>query len=80
LLQFFTERLRAQANGLLDTKAGVCPTPISSHVAKGHAPTEPQVAQPTPTQKQFYFVNPYGESMANLVYASQWEKVCISKL
>jgi len=32
------ERLRAQACGLLDTKAGVCPTPIFSPVAKGHAP------------------------------------------
>jgi len=37
LLQLFTQRLRAQAFGLLDTKAGVCPTPISPHVAKGHA-------------------------------------------
>jgi len=33
----FLQRLRAQACGLLDTKAGVCPTPISLHVAKGHA-------------------------------------------
>jgi len=37
LLRFIIERLRAQAFGLLDTKAGVCPTPISSPVAKGHA-------------------------------------------
>jgi len=43
LLQFITERLRAQAFGLLDTKAGVCPTPIFSPVAKGHAQPCPRL-------------------------------------
>jgi hypothetical protein len=61
----FLQRLRE------DTKAEVCPTPISSPVAKGHAPTEPKVALPTPAQKQFYSVNLCGESMTNWVSASQ---------
>jgi len=48
--------------GTVDGWAGVCPTPIFSHVAKGHDPTEPQVALPTLTQKQFYFVSLFSKN------------------
>jgi hypothetical protein len=49
LLQFFNKRLRTQVYGLLDTKAGGCPTPIFPLVAKGHA-------LPCPARSQYGIV------------------------